>query len=273
MIAKITDYKRFAVHDGDGIRTTVFFKGCPLRCEWCHNPETQSFNTEMGFFEHKCTRCGVCASVCPAGAQTVNGEARKFDREICRKCGKCAENCLPKAMTVWGRDTDTEEICRVLLEDRDFYETSGGGITLSGGECLCQADACVEIMKRMKEEGISTAVDTCGYVSRETLDKVIPYTDMFLYDIKHLDSAKHKEGTGVGNERILENLEYLAKCGCKIEIRMPVIPGYNDSITEDVSEYVASLGIERPVKFLKYHNLAQSKYKALGSDHQMPPLK
>ena len=190
MKATIFEIKRFAVHDGDGIRTTVFFKGCPLRCVWCHNPEGLSAIPQTAHYSHKCIGCGEC-----------------------KKEGFGPSDCLGEAYTVYGREVLADELLPLLLEDRDFYENSGGGVTLSGGECLIYADFCAELLRRLKAEGIHTAVDTCGYVSREALDKVIPYTDVFLYDIKAADESVHIKCTGVSNRRIIENLRYLDSLG------------------------------------------------------------
>ena len=204
MTATIFEIKRFAVHDGDGIRTTVFFKGCPLRCVWCHNPEGISFEMQEAFYTHKCIGCGEC-----------------------KKDDFTSENCLGEARIRYGKEVNLNELLLLLLEDKDFFENSGGGVTLSGGECLMQADFCEEILKRLKHEGIRTAIDTCGLVSKETLNKVIPYTDVFLYDVKAYDEDAHIRCTGVSNKLILENLKYLDSLGKSIEIRIPYVPEYN----------------------------------------------
>ena len=190
MTAKIFEIKRFAVHDGDGIRTTVFFKGCPLRCAWCHNPEGLSFETQEAFFSHKCIGCGEC-----------------------KKEGFKTDECLGEARVIYGKEVTAEELLPILEEDRDFYEASCGGVTLSGGECLVQADFCRELLKLLRERKIHTAVDTCGFVSRDALDKVIPYTDVFLYDFKAFDEDAHIRCTEKSNKVILENLLYYCLFG------------------------------------------------------------
>lgn len=272
MKAKIIDIKSFAVHDGNGIRTTVFFKGCPLRCVWCHNPEGIDFKPQIAYYENKCLNCGECTFVCPVGAHKINASRHIFDRNNCIACGKCADVCLGKALTFYGKEMSIEELLPLLLKDRDFYENSGGGVTLSGGECLTQADFCAALLKNLKKEGIHTAVDTCGYVSKETLDKVIPYTDIFLYDIKAIDENVHLKCTGKSNKIILENLSYLDGKGCKTEIRIPFVPNYNDDQIEKISDYLKNFKNIQKVRLLPYHNYAGSKYTALGLDNNLPSL-
>lgn len=247
MTATIFEIKRFAVHDGDGIRTTVFFKGCPLRCVWCHNPEGISSKPQVAHYEHKCIGCGEC-----------------------KKAGFTPESCLGEAYVVYGRETTVDELLPILLEDRDFYENSGGGVTLSGGECLLQADFCAELLKNLKENGISTAVDTCGSVSKEALNKVIPYTDVFLYDLKAYDEDVHIKCTGRSNKQILENLEYLDSLGKAVEIRIPFVPEYNDGQIEKIAHFIAPMKCISKVRVLAYHNYAGSKYGALGMENTLP---
>ena len=247
MKAKIFEIKRFAVHDGDGIRTTVFFKGCPLRCVWCHNPEGLSPKTETAFYEHKCIGCGEC-----------------------KRADFKTSDCLGEARTEYGREVSVEELLPSLLEDKEFYENSGGGVTLSGGECLMQADFCADLLKSLKQNGIHTAVDTCGFVSKEALNKVIPYTDVFLYDLKAYDEDVHIKCTGRSNRIILENLLYLDSLGKNIEIRIPYVPDYNDGQIESIAKFIAPMKHILKVKILAYHNYAKSKYDALGMKSTLP---
>lgn len=249
MIGIYSDIKRFAVHDGPGIRTTVFLKGCPLKCVWCHNPESISFKPQIAFYENKCIGCGEC-----------------------QKEGFKTDDCLGEARVLYGKEITVEELLTLLLEDREFYENSGGGVTVSGGECLCQPDFCAELLKALKEKGINTAVDTCGFVSREAIDKVLPYTDMFLYDIKAIDEDVHIKCTGQSNRQILENIKYIDSCGKKIEVRIPYVPGFNDNQIDKIAEFLKPLKNITAVKVLAYHNFAGSKYAALGMENTLPEV-
>lgn len=270
MKANIVQIKRFAVHDGDGIRTTVFFKGCPLKCLWCHNPETLSPKRQLAFYGHKCIGCGKCAEVC--GCHTFSEGIHRIDKTKCTMCGKCADVCPQNALEIFGSEMSTEEICAALLKDKDFYNESGGGITLSGGECLLQSEACREILKDMKQNGINTAVDTCGFVSKSAIDRVMPYTDVFLYDIKAIDEDVHIRCTGQSNKIILDNLIYLYNCGVKSEIRIPYIPNYNDNQIPKIAEFLSELKNVIRVRVLPYHNYAESKYTALDIENTLPPF-
>ena len=272
MTATIFEIKRFAVHDGDGIRTTVFFKGCPLKCVWCHNPEGIGFNPQLAYLENKCIDCGECVAVCPGGAHSISEIGHTYDRTKCVNCGKCEEACLGEALKLYGKDMTVSELMPLLLEDRDFYESSGGGVTLSGGECLMQADFCAELLRALKKEGINTAVDTCGFVRRESIDKVMPYTDIFLYDFKAFDADVHKKCTGCTNELILENLRYIDDCGKKIEIRIPYVPGYNSDEIEKIYMFFATLKNLTKVRVLAYHNYAGSKYESLNMENTLPTV-
>lgn len=270
MKAKIFEIKRFAVHDGDGIRTTVFFKGCPLRCVWCHNPESLSFKNELAYYEHKCVSCGECVSVCSSGAHSIINNKHVFDRNKCVGCNKCSEVCLGKALTFYGKEVSVDELLPILLEDKEFFDNSNGGVTLSGGECLMQADFCLELLKKLKENGIHTAVDTCGYVKREVLDKVANFVDVFLYDIKAFDSSVHEKCTGKDNKIILENLKYLDSIGKNVEIRIPFVPNYNSFEIENIAKFLSGLNNLTKVRLLNYHNYAGSKYMALGLKNELP---
>lgn len=268
MKVNIVEIKRFAVHDGDGIRTTVFFKGCPLKCLWCHNPETLSPKRQLAFYKHKCVMCGKCAEVC--SLHSLSGGIHAINKEKCVLCGRCAEVCPQSAIEVFGTEMTVDEVCAALIKDKSFYDESGGGITLSGGECLLQSEACREILKEMKRCEINTAVDTCGFVAREAIDRVMPYTDTFLYDIKAIDADIHKRCTGQPNGLILDKLMYIDKSGAKTEIRIPYVPGYNDNQIDKIGSFLAQLKNVTGVRVLPYHNYAASKYAALGIEDTLP---
>jgi pyruvate formate lyase activating enzyme len=268
--ATIFQIKRFAVHDGDGIRTTVFFKGCPLRCLWCHNPEGLDRTPQLSYYAHKCLHCGECVSACAAGAQQITAGGHRLVREACTSCGACEAICPGNALELFGKTVTVEELLPLLLEDMDFYRTSGGGVTLSGGECLCQADFCAALLQALKQAGVHTAVDTCGFVPRAALDKVMPYTDIFLYDLKAVDEAVHIACTGQSNAVILENLAYLDACGKQIEIRIPYVPGHNAGEIGRMAALLAPMQYVRNVRVLPYHNYAGSKYASLSMKNTLP---
>lgn len=271
MKATIADIKRFAVHDGDGIRTTVFFKGCSMKCLWCHNPECISFAPQLAYFGSKCIHCGECTLVCPAQAQRLDGaHGHSFDRARCTACGACVQLCLGNALCFYGTQMTVEELLPILLEDKEFYDNSGGGVTLSGGECLMQADFCAELLRRLKEQGIHTAVDTCGYVPRQNIEKVLPYTDLFLYDVKAMEEDVHIRCTGQPNRLILDNLRYIDRAGNSIEVRVPYVPGYNDTQIDLIGAFLATLKHLKAVKVLPYHNYAGTKYASLDMENTLP---
>lgn len=248
----ISGIKRMEIHDGDGLRTTVFFKGCPLRCIWCHNPESLSFERQIAFFKSKCISCGICKN-------ERNEEA--------------AQRCPVSAIEVYGREYEAEELAGILRQDEAFFKNSGGGVTLSGGECLAQADFCIALAKLLHESGISVYVDTCGYIKRETFEKIIPYTDKFLYDIKAIDAAVHKKCTGRHNRLILDNLRFLCAKGCEVEIRYPLVMGYNDRECESIAKFLRGLQGIKKVKVLQYHSFSASRYEALGMFNTLPNTK
>lgn len=270
MTGIVSAIKRMEIHDGDGTRTTVFFKGCPLRCLWCHNPESIGFSRQIAHFEEKCMDCGACANVCPNRAVSwVNGKLT-IDRERCVGCGACADECPTGAMTLYGKEYEAEELVKKLEKDKPFFDRSGGGVTLSGGECLSQADFAVEVARLLCERGISVDIDTCGMVDRSVLDRILPYTDTFLYDIKAIDPTVHRQCTGHTNERILDNLRYLCAQGARIEIRYPLVMGYNDGECDAIGAFLKDLTGIVKVKVLQYHPFAASRYDALGMENTMP---
>ncbi len=265
--ALITAIKHFAVHDGDGIRTTVFFKGCGLNCIWCHNPEGISFKPQIAYMAEKCVNCGRCA-VCHANS-FEKGE-HTFERQSCVKCGNCVSRCPQGAFKLYGREMTVDEVFEEVLEDKAFYVNSGGGVTLSGGEALYHTEFCAELLKMLKEQGIHTAVDTSGFVPEGAIEKVLPYTDIFLFDLKAASPDVHKRLTGKDNLLILKNLHYIDSMGKAIEIRIPLVPGCNDSELQGIADIISTLKNVKKVKVLPYHAYARSRYAALGMKDTLP---
>ncbi|MBR2847338.1 MAG: glycyl-radical enzyme activating protein [Clostridia bacterium] len=271
MKGHIFDIKKFAIHDGDGIRTTVFLKGCPLKCVWCHNPEGISGKDQLAFYKHKCVNCGACVQVCKC--HSLKDRVHTFDSSCCIACGKCVDVCLAEALTLYGKMVSADELMPTLLEDKAFYDHSNGGVTLSGGECLLQPEFCAEILKKCKEKGIHTAVDTSGCVQWENIEHVMEYTDIFLYDMKAIDEDVHIRCTGVTNKIILENLKKIDDAGKKIEIRVPYVPGFNDNQISKIADFISGLKNVTKVRVLAYHDFARSKYDSLQMKDTMPPDK
>lgn len=264
--------KRTAVHDGEGLRTTVFFKGCPLKCIWCHNPEGIGFQPEVGFFDATCIGCGECVRSCPSSAITMVDGKPVTNRTLCSGCGECAMYCPGSARVSYGQKWTVEALTKKLLQDQRFYELSHGGVTLSGGECLAQPEFAVALAKALFDEGIRVAVDTCGFVRWDVLERIAPYTDIFLYDIKAIDPEVHKRCTGQDNGRILSNLRRLCETGCRVEIRYPYVPGWNDGECHAIGVFLSSLPGITKVKVLGYHGYAGGKYAALELPCTLPDV-
>ena len=256
--AMLFDIERNSYVDGPGIRTTVFFKGCNLNCAWCHNPESKSGKKQMLFYADKCTGCGNCRKICN-------------HPETCILCGECEHYCLADARKVCGREYTTDEILTEVLKDKEFYLQSGGGVTFSGGECMLQLHALTELLQKCKEHGLHTAIDTAGHLPWESFLKVLPLTDLFLYDIKSFDAETHRKYVGVSNERILENLKNLLQAGAKVWIRIPIICGVNDTVEEmqKIKQFLDQSGKPEKIELLPYHAMGENKYRALGQEPQI----
>ena len=271
LTANIIDIKHLAVHDGPGIRTTIFFKGCPLRCQWCHNPESQIAAPQLGLLEKCCIKCRKCAEVC-LHHRFVDNE-HIIDRAGCTACGKCVKACPVNALELYGKTVTLNEVVAELVQDKVFYQNSNGGCTASGGEPLLQSDFCAALFAELKKHQIHTALDTCGAVPWSAFEKVLPVTDMILFDLKHPDSAQHKAAVGMGNEQLLTNLFELDKYNKPIEIRIPLIPGINsdmDSLQGFVN-IISKLRNCAGVKVLPFHR-SRFKYQALGQEEILKNL-
>lgn len=264
----IFDIKRYSINDGPGIRVTVFLKGCPLSCTWCHNPESQSPKIQKLYTSSRCIGCGKCVEACPDNALMLTpGSGIVTDFEQCNLCGNCADVCPSRAMEISGSQLSIDEIMIAIRKETLLMDTSSGGVTFSGGEPLQHPDLLVSLLKACGNEGIHRAVDTSGYAKWEILRKVSAYTDLFLYDIKHMDPEMHKQFTGVSNDLILDNLKLLAGIDCKIAIRIPLIEGFNtDKLNiSRTAAFIAALPENaRTVQLLPYHNIASKKYEKLG---------
>lgn len=269
----ITNIQKFSIHDGDGIRTTVFFKGCPLKCEWCHNPETQRFEKEMEVDGEKCTGCGTCASVCPNGAVRMTEDHRpSWDPKACTFCGKCENFCPAGVREIVGREYTVKELTKELMKDQMFYEESGGGVTFSGGEVMSMdMDFILAMAKELKRQDVTLTIDTCGYVPYERFEKILPYVNTFLYDVKVMDPELHKKYMGTDNKLILENLIRLSQDGARIYIRIPTIKEVNGN-EQNMKETIAFLKEHdihpAGVNLLPYHDTGSGKYAKLGMEYK-----
>ena len=266
----IFNIQKFSVHDGPGIRTTVFMKGCPLHCLWCANAESIRPKPELGIIRDLCNRCGKCIDACPEKVIRCNTDTvLQIDRDGCTACGECVNVCYPGALTIYGRQANIDDVVKEVCRDKSFFESSGGGVTVSGGEPLHQADFVAALFEKCREADIHTCLDTSGHTDSEKLEKVLDFADYVLFDIKHMDPAIHRRFTGQPNALILENAKIVATSGVEILFRIPLIAGVNDTISNitETARFIKSLGAGIAVELLPYHGLGAGKYKTLDKPY------
>lgn len=264
----VFDIQKFALHDGPGIRTAVFLKGCPLRCVWCCNPESQKLRPEISYNIGKCSGCNRCVHVCPLASLRTAGNKLVVDYQGCSACGECIDECTDLALKVYGYSISADAVLQEVLKDKDYYVNSGGGMTLTGGEAMVQFDFALALMKMAKEHGLHTAIETSGHAPTGKFEEIMPFTDLFLYDYKHTGNLLHQKYTGVDQVLICENLEWLHAHGANILIRCPIIPGIND--TEEHFDGIATISRKytnlQGIEILGYHDYGLSKYANLGME-------
>lgn len=267
----IFDIQRFAIHDGPGIRTTVFTKGCPLDCQWCHNPESKSFLPQLRYLSKNCTGCGRCRDVCPANAHHIDQNGHTVDFQLCNLCGSCVKACCFGALKIYGETKTTNEILDVVERDRAFYDKSGGGVTVSGGEPMVQLNPLLELLENAKKRRFHTCLDTCGFAPTKSYSKIRQFVDLFLFDYKITDPDKHLQYTGVRNDLILDNLDFLCSNGGTVFLRCPIIPDINDD--DEHLRAIAALSCKydaiKQVNIMAYHDMGRGKAKQIGSSYSL----
>jgi pyruvate formate lyase activating enzyme len=265
---------RMTTHNGPGMRTLILFKGCPLRCLWCSTPESQIGKPELGVFTDKCIHCDQCLQACPENAIQLTEKTLSVDRSLCNNCGKCTKVCNSEALKILGLPLSAEDLVRESKKDLIFFRKSHGGVTLSGGEPLLDLEFNLELLPRLKEEGITVGMDTCGFVPWKNIESLLPYIDFFLWDVKHMDSEKHKQLTGVPNKLILKNARLIAECKVPIYIRLPLIPSYNDSQEnlKKTCEFARGLSSVVEVDLLPLHHLGKARYTSLNREYPIEGL-
>lgn len=270
----VFNIQKFSINDGPGIRTTVFLKGCPLNCLWCHNPESKSIKPEIFYNFEKCIGCSKCVNICPNGCHIIENDKHIYNREKCIVCSECADNCFVESLEAVGENKTVDHVMTEVLKDKDFYENSGGGVTVSGGEPMLQFEFTYELLKSAKANGLHTCIETCGFAKAENLAKIAPLVDIFLFDYKETDPLKHKEFTGVSNESIIENLKMLDQMGCKTILRCPIIPSLNDreEHLNGIAELANALQNVIEINIEPYHPLGSSKAMFLDKEYPLKEL-
>jgi len=273
-MGKIFNIMKYSIHDGPGIRTTVFFKGCPLNCQWCHNPEGQGIGQELMYRPDRCIGCGRCVENCPSGAITSSEGKVAYNRSQCQACGDCCNTCHAGVRELVAKTMTVDEVMAEIEKDLIFYDESGGGVTFSGGEALMQSDFLLELLKKCRKKEIHTAIETCGFVKFESLQKISDFVNLFLYDLKLMNSKKHQDVTGVSNNLILENLCWLAENHPQVIVRIAIIPGINDDEEnlQKIGEFVSSLKRSPEIHCLPYHSAGVDKYQRLGLEYSLPDV-
>lgn len=271
----VFNIQRFSVNDGPGIRTLVFFKGCPLKCIWCSNPESQKISKEVSYIKKICIKCQLCVKNCPQGALFFYKNNIFYSDKNCILCGKCVQLCPVNARKIEGKEYTVEELFKEVYKDIVFFKTSGGGVTISGGEPYSQYEFLNSFLKKCRKEGLNTAVETCGFVEWEKIKKTVDSIDLFLFDIKHMDTQIHKKLTGIDNALILNNLKNMLSLDLNLIIRFPLIPGFNDDKKNlnNICVFLKSINYKKEIHLLPYHRLGMNKYQHLGKSYKLNQLK